>query len=342
MSDSLVAVSTYGRGGASSRVRLYDWCDHLGLAPEVYDYGGHANNSLSTLARDPLGVARSELALRRVRAERLFLCRQASPFSRGSLEQLLLKRAGHGVYDFDDALFADERSSLAGMFDKPLKTRRAVQAADVVIAGNDYLADWASQHSNNVVVIPSCVEPDRYQPKASWELADRPLIVWIGSPSTEKFLQVSAAGVLAAAKQHGARLAVISAGDGDLGPLNDVVDRLPWSAESFAALLSTADVAIAPLVDDPFTRGKCAYKLLQYAATGLPMIGSPVGANALALKRFEGIAAVTDAEWVSGLDALLGESSAERMRRGTAAIAAVRVHYSFASWVEEWRRAVSV
>jgi glycosyltransferase involved in cell wall biosynthesis len=335
-----VAVTTYGRAGASARVRVYDWCDHLGLHPTFLDYGGHANNSVSALTKTPGTILRSEWALRRLRAATVLLSRQASPFSRGRLERKLLTRAAHGVYDFDDALFADRRSGVAGVFDKRLTCRRSVQSADVVIAGNDYLADWASNLSQRVVVIPSCIQPNDYRPKSSWNVGDRPRIVWLGSPATETFLQVAAPAVLAAAKRFGARFTVVSAGNRDLGPLTEVVDRVDWNPATFAHVLAGADAAIAPLADTPYARGKSAYKLLQYAATALPMIGSSVGANRLALERFDGIAAKSDSDWIEGLDLLLSEGSDRRQQRGMRAVAAVRELYSFDAWSSAWLAAV--
>ena len=40
------------------------------------------------------------------------------------------------------------------------------------------------------------------------------------------------------------------------------------------------DVGIAPTPTDRWTLGKCGFKIVQYMAAGLPVIASPVGANA--------------------------------------------------------------
>jgi hypothetical protein len=92
------------------------------------------------------------------------------------------------VYDFDDALF-DDQSSFRRLFGMQDKCRRATAAADVVIAGNDYLANWAEQHNKDVRVIPSCINPLDYAPKTDWSIrGDAPSLVWLGSPATEIYV----------------------------------------------------------------------------------------------------------------------------------------------------------
>lgn len=339
------AFSSYSPKAGSTRVRLYDWFRHLEADVESHTYLGTANAQGSTLVRNMRGCVAAEIALRRldVTAATVIVSREVSPISSGSLEQSLLRTAQHSVFDFDDALFANESRTrrLLGQSDK---CRRAVSAADVVIAGNDHLADWAAQHSASVVMIPSCVEPLDYQRKRSWELGDPPAIVWLGSPSTEAFLLDVAEPLRRLHTQTGARLRVISGpvGNPALAPMADMLDRVPWSLLSFADALSTADVAIAPLPDTPYARGKCAYKLLQYAATGLPMVGSPVGANRLALSRFNGIAASTEGEWFEALATLVNENATGRRSRGEAALTAVSRHYAFAAWAHAWRCATGI
>ena len=41
----------------------------------------------------------------------------------------------------------------------------AAQQADRVIAGNEILADWASEVARDVVVVPSCVAVKQYRQK---------------------------------------------------------------------------------------------------------------------------------------------------------------------------------
>lgn len=333
------AISAYGRNGASSRVRLHDWFSHLGLTPTVHDYAGFQDNRPKRVLKHPARVIEAELRIRALRTtgSTVVLSREATPFSWGDVEVRLLRDAALGVFDFDDAIFVD--SGGARHWAQPArKCERAVRAADVVIAGNDYLAEWAAPFTGDLRVIPSCIEPDSYQAKTTWDTTERPRIVWLGSRSTEGYVAQIIRPLVEVCRRMDAQLVLIS-GPGDnpaLADLGDSLTRVPWSLESVAAELAAADVAIAPLNDSAYARGKCAYKLLQYAATALPMIGSPIGANVEALSRFDGIAATTEDDWVAGLEQLLSESPSRRSARGLTALSAVARHYSFGAWATQW------
>jgi glycosyltransferase involved in cell wall biosynthesis len=335
----LTAVSPYGAGGASTRVRVYDWLRHLGLTARRYEYIGAPANRPRILAANPRGVADAERRLRDLAASgsrTMLLQREASPLSRGRIETSLLRSAAYGVYDFDDALHLDHGGSnlFRRLAPKAAKCQAAATAADWVIVGNDLLAEWVSQWAGNVVVIPSCVEPDDYVWKTSYALHDPPRIGWLGSPSTEHHLSLAATGLRELHERTGARLRVISSGLGPVRHLDEMVDRVPWDIDDVAAELESWDVAIAPLQDTAFARGKCAYKVLQYGATGLPVVGSPVGVNREVLAGF-GCPAVTPGEWGEALELLLSDHGA-REQAGTTAREHVATRWSYEAWASTW------
>lgn len=337
------AFVPYGRAGASTRVRVLDWLDHLGIPAAVHSYLGAANNQFRTLVSRPDRLVSEEVRLRFSRRPRLpvILSREASPLSCGSLERRLLTKAPHGTYDFDDALFHDRRGGLRSLASRPEKVRTAAEGADTVIAGNEYLADWAGRYNDNVEIIPSCVDPRQYRPKEDWEIASSPRIVWIGSPSTEKYLQLIAPALMEVSARRDARLTLISSGNLPVAELSGMTDRVEWDLTRVADVLEASDVAIAPAPDVPYARGKCAYKVLQYAAARLPTVSSPVGANVPASERCGGLLASTIDDWIDGLLLLL-DSRTERERRGRAARSGVERHYSFQAWADTWLRAVAL
>lgn len=344
--DSLVTVAAYGRAGGSARVRIYDWLDFLGLDAEVFDYAGKGNNSISTILRNAPAVLGAEISLRalsvRLSKAVLLMSREASPFSDGQLEERLLRSAALSVYDFDDAIYAASSRFPQSIWPKDKIWTRAVSHADRVIAGNEYLAEAASKFARNVTIIPSCVNPDSYPKKTDYGLNAIPTLLWLGSPSTEQFLMPLTDVLMKVNRVRPIRLRVISAGQQSLGELDAIVERVNWSEDTFADELPNADLGIMPLSDTPYARGKCAYKLLQYGAAGLPVMGSPVGTNLSVLAALGGAAPATPSQWEKDLHGFLDTSVEERRRMGERAYDTVIEHYSFQAWQDEWRRVVGI
>lgn len=340
----MLTLTTYGRRAGSARVRVFDWLNHLDMQAETHTYLDGVDNRLTALLGRPLDVVRAEARLRTraasVQNERVFISRQASPFSNGEIETQFLKTAQYGVYDFDDALMIPHKGAKERVWSKSRSWAASVTSADRVIAGNDYLAEEASRLNDSVVIVPSCVEPSAYTAKTSYEQTSTPTAVWLGSPSTEGYLSLIAGPLLEAHAINGMRLSVISSGQRSLGRLDSIVDRISWSESSFARDLAHADFGIMPLSDSAWTRGKCAYKLLQYGAAGLPMIASPVGTNAKVLERVDGLAPNSDREWRDALVGIMSETAAQREARGLRARATVQSQYSFESWARVWRSTV--
>jgi glycosyltransferase involved in cell wall biosynthesis len=100
--------------------------------------------------------------------------------------------------------------------------------------------------------------------------------------------------------------------------------------------LHSFDVAIAPLVEDPWTRGKVSTKILAYMAVGLPVVASDVASNRLYVRTGENaVLAGTLSAWEESLAKLLAEP-AERERLGAAARASVEREFSIGAVVPKY------
>jgi glycosyltransferase involved in cell wall biosynthesis len=353
VSDSrlvLYAVTPYGRGAGSSRVRVFEWLDRIRDPRVVSSYVSRRNASPRELARRPLAVLAAERRLRRIaaeRPERLLLHREASPLSRGAIERRLLSSAAFSVYDFDDALQWDWAESwgagrLRRLAPKAPKTLIAAQRADRVVAGNQVLAEWAAEHCPDVVVIPSCVAPERYRRKTDYGVCDPPRLGWIGSTASEGYLHRVAPALWEVHRRTGARLTLIGPTRAALGDLEEITDRVPWSEPAQYALLADLDVALAPVPDELYMRGKSGYKLLQYGAAGTPMVASPVGVNREILSAFGMPAAGEPDEWADAITDLLARSMHARAALGDRAREVTEREYSFDAWLPRWRNAVGL
>jgi len=103
---------------------------------------------------------------------------------------------------------------------------------------------------------------------------------------------------------------------------------VPWRKETEIADLLAFHVGLMPLEDDPWAKGKCAFKALQYMALGIPALVSPVGMNTEVVQDDQnGYICATAAEWEQRLRQLLANPGV-RTELGHAARATVEQRYS--------------
>ncbi len=248
---------------------------------------------------------------------------------------LLRRSAKRLIYDLDDALFYRDSYSpkRAASWTRLSRYWATVYAADLVLAGNEFLAERARRHTDahRVALVPTCVTPSRY-PLARHDSHDRGVeLVWIGQHSTLPSLS-QAEECLAAAAQAvpGLGLRVIC----DRFPkLSGVpVRAMRWSRGSETANIAAADIGVNWLPDDPWSQGKCGLKVLQYMSAGLPVIGNSVGMNrAMIIPGETGFLADTPDAWREAVRTLAA-SPALRRKMGAAAREFVTDHFSVARW----------
>jgi len=234
------------------------------------------------------------------------------------------------VYDFDDAM--PYRDPFRGPQESTARANRFLRtcsSADAVVAGSEELAALARGCAPRALfVAPTPVDPGKYGPRPGPRRTGAPVrFGWIGSRSTLPYLSAIAGPLSrACAALPGARLLVVAEGDASLPGVP--LDFEPWSQEGEAESLRRMDVGLMPLTDDPWSRGKCAFKILQYGATGIPSVASPVGANVAAVEdQRTGILAKDDGAWEAALRKLAGDPDL-RARMGEAARRAVEERWS--------------
>jgi glycosyltransferase involved in cell wall biosynthesis len=203
-----------------------------------------------------------------------------------------------------------------------------------VAAGNEYLAGIFRQQGCRTTVVPTVIDAGRYQIKSHGPTS-LPTLVWIGSHSTLSYLQGFLPAIEQAAREvPGLKLLTIA----DVTVTSDriAVEHEPWTEDGEAAALCRGDIGIAPTPEDPWTMGKCGFKILQYMAAGLPVIASPVGANAqIVLDGQTGFLPRAAADWPASI-ARLATDAGLRARMGTAARQRVESEYSLRRAADEW------
>ncbi|QSV46801.1 glycosyltransferase family 4 protein [Geobacter benzoatilyticus] len=191
---------------------------------------------------------------------------------------LLRKLAKRLIFDFDDAIFI--RNDRAG--DPSCKVRRSrfartVACADLVIAGNPFLADEALRYTKQVTILPSAVEITGV-PAKKWNIDTKPHVIgWVGYGHNLHHLSAIGEPLRRLAKEYPLELRVVSNCNLQLDGVK--VTNIPWSLEGQATEIADFDIGVMPLPKNRYTEGKCSYKALQYMAAGVPVVATNWGYN---------------------------------------------------------------
>jgi len=234
----------------------------------------------------------------------LWIEKEALPWWPLWIEQAMLSSTPY-VLDFDDAVFHHYDQHRFSLVRRAFGKRidRLMSHAALVVCGNDYLASRALKAGAPwVEQLPTVIDLERYllRERSSSDLLR---IVWIGSPSTVKYLDLLREPLRLLAQKMPFVLRVIG-GDFKLDGVQ--VECLPWSEATEVDAIQACDVGVMPLMHTPWELGKCGYKLIQYMACGLPVVASPVGVNNVIVDQGKtGFLACDTSDWLESLSELL-------------------------------------
>lgn len=296
-------------------------------------YGNHLVSKKALMAAN--AAWRRLASVIKARDIDVFLVQREAFFLGGAWSEWMAQLRAPVVYDFDDAIWiravSDANQRFAWLKNVG-KISRIVRMAHTVLAGNDYLAAWARTHSRNVVVVPSCVDTDRFAPAATPSAADSVTIGWSGSPSTIAHLRPLLPVLERVKAVYGTRVRLRVMGDPSFSHPPLKLHGEIWSSAAELELLREIDIGLMPLPDNEWTRGKCAIKGLVSMSMGAATVMSPVGVNVQIVRHGEnGYLAASDDEWFDVLSRLI-EDHALRQRVGMAGRQTVEEHYSVRRW----------
>lgn len=310
----LLILPRYTRKGPSSRVRFYQYVPFLQEAGWTVKMDPFFDDAYveALYAHQPL----DRFSLFSAYTHRLAITREASkynlvwlqyellPWLPAWIENNLLPGDVPLIIDYDDAIFHryDMHRSICVRQVLGRKIAHVMENATALTMGNAYLAQWGEKAgAHNILQIPSVVDTDRYQINRSQH--EKFTIGWIGTPKTAHYLEMLEPA-LKVVLDAGTRLLIVGASVPE-SLQNLPVESQPWGLDTEVQQIQQFDLGIMPLIDEPFERGKCGYKLIQYLACGLPVIASPVGVNREIVEHnVNGFLASTMQEWVSAFKQL--------------------------------------
>jgi glycosyltransferase involved in cell wall biosynthesis len=346
---SILFVIPYPPGRApSQRFRFEQYFDILTAAGYAYTLApflseatwailykpGHTVAKVGGILR---GFLRRFLLLFRVPAyDYVFIHREAAPIGPPVLEWLMAKVLRKKIiYDFDDAIWMKDPAG-EQTFISRLKWQQKVgpicRWAYKVSCGNAYLRDYARQFNPYSFINPTTLDTEhRHNRTRDQHQPARPIVGWTGTHTTLRHLDL-VWPVLERLEQEGYdfEFRVISNQPPAYVGLR-ALSYTPWRKDTEIEDLGQFHLGLMPLVDDPWARGKCAFKALQYMALGMPALVSPVGMNTEVVQDGEnGFVCATPEQWYAALRRLLADQNL-RARQGAAARRTIVERYSVES-----------
>jgi len=314
----ILLLSRYENFGASSRYRSYQYLPYFckeGIeitAAPLFD-NDYIKNLYASRKKNLLKILRAYV--KRIinlchvgDFDVIWIEKEALPWLPVWIEHKLGLAKATYMVDYDDAIFHryDQHHFKLIRWILGKKIDRIMQYAALVLVGNEYLLERAKKAgAKRVELLPTVIDLEKY-PSNSFNNNDIFTIGWIGSPVTSHYLKLVMPALEEFCKKNTARIVLIGAKKEELS--NIQVEYVPWSEETEIKEIQKFDVGIMPLPDNGWERGKCGFKLIQYMACGLPVVGSPVGVNAKIIKHgINGYQAKNTNEWIWALQKLKGD-----------------------------------
>jgi glycosyltransferase involved in cell wall biosynthesis len=321
----VLALASYPVEAASSRYRIAQFIEPLARRGIDVTFSPFLDAALFDALYKP-GVLLRRLprllfrTLRRfgavlsaARADVVFVQREAMLFGPPVIEWLIarvLRRPT--IVDLDDASWIVYTSPVYGRLATwlkwPAKTDRLIRWARAVTCGSPYIAAYA-----NGVVIPTVVDTRRFCVAPAILPAVIPTVGWIGTHTTYPYLERLLPIFERLAAELPFRLRIVGSGRTKIDVPGVEVETVPWRLDREVEDFQSLDAGVYPIADDAWSAGKSGFKAVQYMATGVPFVMSPVGVCAtMGIAGRTHLVAASDDEWLDALRRLIGDPALRR------------------------------
>ncbi|MEA2239242.1 MAG: hypothetical protein QOC81_3966 [Thermoanaerobaculia bacterium] len=318
----VLALASYPLEAASSRYRIVQFIAPLAERGIDVTFSPFLNARLfaalykpgKLLSRLPALafriVARIGALIQAMRADVIVVQREAMLFGPPVIEWIaarVLRRPL--ILDLDDATWIPYASPvygrLATLLKWPSKTNRLVRWADAVTCGSPNIAAHVRSLGAAATVVPTTVDTRVFRPRGSSDTGI-PVVGWIGTHSTFPYLERLFPVFEKLRAEVPFRLMIAGSGRTRIEIPGVEVDSIPWSLEREAADFQSLDMGLYPIAGDEWSAGKSGLKAVQYMASGVPFVMSPVGVCAtMGVAGETHFAALTDDDWFGYLRRLL-------------------------------------
>ena len=273
----------------------------------------------------------------------VFIHRETAPLGPPVFEWLIGKVFRKKIiYDFDDAIWLPNTSAsnrMAAHLKWHHKVKIICRWSYKVSCGNTYLCDYARQYNQHVILNPTTIDTIGQHNRLKNQPTGKFVIGWTGTHSTLPYLKPLIPVLEKLHQQYDFRLNVIA--NVPLEYPADFIKFIPWKKDTEIDDLLSFNVGLMPLTDDPWAKGKCGFKALQYMALGIPPLVSPVGVNTEIVEDgVNGFICTTEEKWYQALEKLITDPKL-RENMGIASRKKVEAQYSVISNTDNFLRLFS-
>jgi glycosyltransferase involved in cell wall biosynthesis len=324
----------------AQRFRVEQWAPHLSARGITLDFlpflepptmrflhkPGHffekSRDVLTAMAR------RAAWTMRHVdQYDAVVIHREAMMLGVDLVERYVSKRVPT-VFDFDDAIWihavtpANRHIAFLKGFEK---TNRTLGWVTSVSAGCEFLATQARKFNDDVHIVPTSIELEKYSPPRVHAKTDVLHVGWTGSLSSARYLNEIKDAMAKAAKRIKMKLTVVGTRGFEIPGVD--VECVDWTPETEVPIIRTFDVGLKPAAIEEWALGKCPMKDIQYMALGIPCVATNFGTAKESITHgVNGFLCDRDDDWVDALVQLQDVQRREAM--GIAGRKTVEQRYS--------------
>lgn len=219
----------------------------------------------------------SKIILRRIKAIKsakkakiAFVQRAMFPFyinqQKPLMEKILKKQGCFVVLDFWDSVWEKNK----------YLTDNSAKIANLITVSNPFLMRYFAEINHNIKIFNIAIDSVRYVKKKDYSISGAIKLAYIGYPSNvQRFIHLFEPIAQELKKRVDFKLIVISNGTYKIPYCN--ADIFPFNYSDYSKILSNCDIGLYLIEQNEVSKGKSAMKVMDYLASGLPVVASPWG-----------------------------------------------------------------
>ncbi len=245
--------------------------------------------------------------------DRVYVCMWVTPLFDTFFERIFLFLAPKIIYDFDDAIHAEEdpssKNSLRSFFKSKKKVNLLIRKSSHVITSSPFNLDYCllKNQSNAATYIPCSLDEKRFFPK-NYNDSKKITIGWTGTFSSKAYLDSIRDTLELACRSLDLKLILITNFDYSIPGID--MEIIQWKEESEIEDLQKIDIGLYPVIPSNWALGKGGLKVLQYMAIGIPSVSTDFGtASQIVTCGVDGFLVNSSSEWIEKISLLANDQN---------------------------------